>query len=242
MKKLLVVLCSIVFLVLSNAAIADWFLSSEIKGLIVKAEAGDVDAQFRVASAYDSGKGAPRNGEEAMKWYRMAAERGHVEAQNSVGSGLQAEKRYEEALPWYEKASTQGHALATNNLAYLYDLGLGVKQDRRKGFELYSRAADLGWVEAMWNIANMYGAGQLGPPDMVAACTWVIRTQRFADPKHQALQAHIRRVLPQLERILTSDQLATCRKDGDSWAPQARKVTTDAQPGAAGDAPQAARP
>lgn len=124
------------------------------------------------------------------------------------------------------------------NLAYLYDLGLGVKQDRRRAFELYSRAADLGWAEAMWNIANMYGAGQLGQPDLVAACTWTVRTQRFADLKHQALQAHIRRVVPQLERMLTSDQLATCRKDGESWMPQARKGTTDSHPNAAADRSQ----
>ena len=239
MKKLLIVLCSAFFLVLANAANADLFLSSEVKALIVKAESGDVDAQFRVASAYDSGKGAPRNGGEAMKWYLMAAERGHAEAQNSVGSGLQAEKRYEEALPWYEKASTQGHALATNNLAYLYDLGLGVKQDRRKGFELYSRAADLGWAEAMWNIANMYGAGQFGQPDLVAACTWIVRAQRFADPNHQTLQANFRRVMPKLERILSADQLGTCKKDGESWTPPARKVTNDAQPSAATDRPHA---
>jgi TPR repeat protein len=240
MKKLLFALSSAIFLLFGNYAVADLFLSSEIKALIAKAEAGDVAAQFRVASAYDTGKGAPRDGEEAMKWYRMAAERGLAEAQNSVGSGLQAEKRYDEALPWYEKASAQGHALATNNLAYLYDLGLGVKQNRKKGFELYSRAADLGWAEAMWNIANMYGAGQLGQPDLVAACTWAVRAQRFASPGDERLRTHLLRVMPQLERMLTSDQLATCRKDGDSWAPQASKAQTDAQPGAAADRPQAA--
>lgn len=120
-------------------------LSPEVQALITKAQAGDPDAQFRLATAYDWGRGAPRNGTEAMKWYRMAAERGHAEAQNSVGSGLQAAERYGEALPWYQRAAEQNHALAINNLAYLYDLGLGVKQNRQKAYELYSRAADLGW-------------------------------------------------------------------------------------------------
>ena len=238
MKALLVSLCSLVLVAFSNVALADWFLSSEIKALITKAEAGETSAQFLVGSAYDSGNGAPRDGNEAMKWYRMAAERGHVEAQNSVGSGLQAEKRYEEALPWYEKASAQGHALATNNLAYLYDLGLGVKQDRRKGFELYSRAADLGWPEAMWNIANMYGAGQLGDIDMVSACAWTKRAQKFSAPQERRLQSHLSRVIPQLERMLSPEQLASCNQQAENWAPIALRNKNDAQPGSQQDAPR----
>lgn len=228
MNILLVSLCSVVLLAVSNVAAADSFLSSETKALIVKAEAGDTDAQLRVGVAYDYGKGAPRDGGEAMKWYRMAADRGSAEAQNSVGSGLQTEKRYAEALSWYEKSSAQGHALATNNLAYFYDLGLGVKQDRRKGFELYSRAADLGWAEAMWNIANMYGAGQLGKKDMVSACVWVMRARKFSAPQEHQLQNHISQAILQLERMLSPDQLASCNQQSESWAPIALR-NKDAQ-------------
>ncbi|MCB4361385.1 tetratricopeptide repeat protein [Quatrionicoccus australiensis] len=235
MNTFLAPLLSIVLLALSNVAAADWFLSSETKALIVKAEAGDIDAQLRVGAAYDFGKGAPRDGTEAMRWYRMAADRDNAEAQNSVGSGLQAEKRYEEALPWYEKASAQGHALATNNLAYLHDLGLGVKQDRRKGFELYSHAADLGWAEAMWNIANMYGAGQLGEKDMVSACVWAMRARKFSAPQERQLQNHLSRVIPQLEGMLSPEQLASCNQQSENWAPIAFRKK-DAQPGNQQDA------
>ena len=220
MKNVLTVLCSVALLIHTSVALADRSLSPEIKALVVKAEAGDTDAQFRVASAYDTGQGAPRDGKQAMRWYRMAAERGNAEAQNSVGSGLQAEKRYEEALPWYEKASAQGHALATNNLAYLYDLGLGVKQDRQKGFELYSRAADLGWAEAMWNIANMYGAGQLGKVDMSSACVWTMRARRYADAKNQHLQRELDRILPYLQRTLSESDMTKCKELADEWSPR----------------------
>lgn len=237
MNNSLALLCSILLLTYSNVAAADWFLSSETKTLIVKAEAGDTDAQLRVGAAYDYGKGAPRDGAEAMRWYRMAADRGNAEAQNSVASGLQAEKHYEEALHWYEKASAQGHALATNNLAYLYDLGLGVKQDRRKGFELYSRAADLGWAEAMWNIANMYGAGQLGEKDMVSACVWAMRARKFSASQERQLQNHLNRVIPQLERMLSPEQLASCNQQSESWAPLVLR-NKNAQPGSQQDARQ----
>lgn len=231
MKDLRALACLAILVSFQNIAIADWFLSSETKALVAKADAGDINAQFSVGSAYDTGKGAPRSAENAMKYYLMAAERGHVEAQNSVGSGLQAEKRYSEALPWYERASAQGHALATNNLAYLYDLGLGVKQDRQKGFELYTRAADLGWAEAMWNIANIYGAGQLGKSDLVMACVWTVRARKFAAPTENQLIAHTARVMPQLERMLSPDQLVTCKQQGGSWSPQVASTKSGVQPG-----------
>jgi uncharacterized protein len=218
-RAVVALLSSVLILAFANDARADWFVSSEIKALIVKAEAGDPDAQFRVASAYDLGKGAPRDGVEAMKWYRKAAEAGHAEAQNSVGSGLQAETRYEEALPWYEKAAQQGHALATNNLANLYDEGLGTRQDRRKGFDLYSRAADLGSAEAMWNIALMHDRGELGKRDPVAACIWTVRAAKYATPSDRRLRNELRKAMPALERSLSAADLTLCKEQSDSWTP-----------------------
>jgi TPR repeat protein len=204
---------------LASPALGDDRLSTETNGLLAKAEAGDPKAQFELASAYDSGQGAPRNGQETQRWYRASAEQGYAEAQNSLGSALQAEKRYVEALPWYEKAAAQNHPLATNNLAYLYDMGLGVAQDRHKGFELYTKAADLGWAEAMWNLANMYGAGQLGKADLVMACVWTVRAKRFAQSNDGRLQAQLSRILPRLETMLPPDQLAQCKAQGESWSP-----------------------
>jgi TPR repeat protein len=166
----------------------------------------------------------------------MAAEHGHAEAQNSLGSGLQAEKRYEEALPWYEKASAQGHALATNNLAYLYDLGLGVQQDRRKGFELYSRAADLGWAEAMWNIANMYGAGQLGEKDMASACIWALRAREFAGPNDRRLLNYVNQAVPYLERSLSAAQLKSCKEQAKAWSPSGPQAGNGPQSSVVDDA------
>jgi len=225
MKNALALLCLTFLLAFSSSASADWFLSAETKALIAKAETGETDAQFRVGTAYDFGKGAPRDSSEAMKWYRMAAERGHVEAQNSLGSILQADKRYADALPWYEKAAAQGHALATNSLAYLYDLGLGVPQDRKKGFELYSKAAEFGWAEAMWNLANMYGAGQIGQPDILMACVWSVKARRYAAPNDKQLLSHVARVMPQLERMLSEEQLASCKRQAESWSPSPASKT-----------------
>ena len=222
-KRILVSFSFIVLQLGSNSASADWFLSAETKALITRAEAGDTEAQYRVGGAYDSGKGAPHDRAAAMKWYRMAAEGGNADAQNSLGSILQEDRKYTDALSWYEKAAAQGHAQATNSVAYLYDLGLGVPQDRKRGFDLYSQAADLGYAEAMWNLANMYGAGQLGPADLVMACVWSNRASRFAGPNDKRLSVHLMRILPQLEAQLDTEKLASCREQANSWVPSKNK-------------------
>ena len=154
-----------------------------------------------------------------MKYYLMAAEQGHAEAQNSVGSGLQAEKRYSEARIWYERSSAQENAVATNNLAYLYDLGLGVPQDRKKGFELYTKSAELGWPEAMWNLANIYGAGQIDKPDIMQACIWVSRAGRFAGDNHSNLSVLASRAMLRLQKVLTEDQFTKCNLESSLWTP-----------------------
>jgi len=200
---------------------------SEFDQMLAKATAGDAQAQWQVASAYDSGRGTQRDGAAAKRWYRAAAEQGYAEAQNSLGSALQAEKNYVEARQWYEKAAVQNHALATNNLAFLHDLGLGVPQDRKEAFTLYSRAADLGWAEAMWNISVMYGAGQLGaPPDLQTACIWTFRAQRFAEGDRKLL-ANVDHVTPMLEHKFSKEQIKTCREQAQAWAPKAKASTSD---------------
>ena len=62
-----------------------------------------------------------QNYEEAVKWYRKAAEQGHVAAQKSLGVcyqfGKGVEQSDKEAVKWYRKAAEQGLAAAQNNLA-----------------------------------------------------------------------------------------------------------------------------
>lgn len=192
--------------------------SPEVQQLVTKAESGDVLAQFTLGAAYDSGSGVRSSRENAEKWYRKAAEAGHAEAQNSLGSGYQADKRYKEAVVWYEKAAKQNHALATNNLGYLYDLGLGVPQDRQKGYELYLRAAELGWAESMFNIGQMYGSGQLGQVDMDKGCMWTIRALKYSTPGRVKDQAE--GTVKYCKQTLSKADYLKAEQEANSWSPQ----------------------
>jgi tetratricopeptide (TPR) repeat protein len=186
------------------------------------AEAGDPAAQWRLGTKYDSGVGVPRDGAEAEKWYRRAAESGYAKAQNSLGSAYQADRRYSEAVGWYQKAADQGDALALNNLAYMYDLGLGVTQDRRHAFELYTKAAGQGNPEAMLNIAVVYGAGQLGEKDLSQAYIWLLRAKRYRTNcfSHDAkLESRVDGGIRYAEDNLSSAEQARARSIAADWSP-----------------------
>ena len=203
--------------------VACFFLSGrtecaeDIDALTSQALSGDIEAQFKLGTLYDWGEGVERSRNEAEKWYLMAGNNGYAEAQNSLGSGYQAEEDYVRAKEWYEKAAAQDHPLATNNLGYLYDLGLGVQQNRNSAFEYYLKAAELGWAESMWNIANMYGAGQLGDVDLLRACIWTFRAQKFKTEAQAELQSNLNNIIPYLEKQLGNEQFSTCQLEADNW-------------------------
>ena len=73
---------------------------------------GIVNAQVLLGDMYSRGNGVTRNDEEALRWYRMAADQGHAGAQNNLGwlydegRGVPADAM--EAARWYRKAAVAG--------------------------------------------------------------------------------------------------------------------------------------
>ena len=76
---------------------------------------------------------ASGNNEEAVKWYRKAAEQGYARAQNNLGSmyedGRGVPPNDEEAAKWYFEAASRGLAEAQTNLGTMYAEGAGVPKD-----------------------------------------------------------------------------------------------------------------
>jgi hypothetical protein len=71
-------------------------------------------------------------------------------------------------------------------------------------------------------------AGQLGEKDMLNACVWAMRARKFSAPHERELQSHLSRVLPQLQRMLSAEQLASCNQQPENWTPAALR-NKDAQ-------------
>lgn len=74
-----------------------------------------------------------RNFHLAMAHYEAAAQKGHADAENNLGSlyehGKGVKKNLQQAAQWYLAAANQGHVIAQCNLASLYFVGRGVERD-----------------------------------------------------------------------------------------------------------------
>ena len=140
---------------------------------------GDPQAQFVLGSMYYKGSsGVRRDHAMAAKWYRTAAEQGHVNAQVNLGSlyfdGEGVPQDYAEAVRWYRRAADQGNvALAQYNLGVMYAHGKGVARDQGEAARWYRRAADQGEAVAQLALALMYERGEGVPRDQARAVEWM---------------------------------------------------------------------
>ncbi|MCP4384819.1 MAG: sel1 repeat family protein [Hyphomicrobiales bacterium] len=79
--------------------------------------------QLRLGRMYTYGQGVPRDGAEAAKWYRLAANQGDAEAQFNLvvtynfGRGVPQDDA--EAVKWFRLAVEQGYANAQHNLGLM---------------------------------------------------------------------------------------------------------------------------
>lgn len=120
-------LCAAALLLCSTLSIA------QSPDLLQAAEGGDAQSQFKLAAAYLTGRGAPKNDEEAARWFLLAAKQGHAESQSNIGlmygRGRGVPQSDEEAVKWYRLAAEQGDADGLFNLAVMYDDGRGVAEN-----------------------------------------------------------------------------------------------------------------
>jgi TPR repeat protein len=76
------------------------------------------------------------------------------------------------ALMLHRKAAEQGHPLSQFDLGNMYDLGLGVGEDRAEAFKWFRRSAAQGYGDAQVNLGAMYYRGEGTAQDYVEAYKW----------------------------------------------------------------------
>lgn len=69
------------------------------------------------------------------------------------------EEKYDTALENWLQASHQGNRGAQYYIAYLYENGLGVKENPRKALEWFQKAANNGQAQAQYQLAQFYLSG-----------------------------------------------------------------------------------
>jgi len=134
-----------------------------------KALAGDTRSQLQLGIAFEFGQGVDKNLEQAMHWYRIAAERGDPIAQTNLGyfyeTGVAGPASPTEAAKWYLRASVSGFVRAQFNLGTLYLRGAGVERNDEVAAHWISQAADAGCPTAMAALGRLYADGVGVPRD-----------------------------------------------------------------------------
>ena len=123
-----------------------------------KAEKGDAEAQCNLAQCYDGGisVGITNDFHEAVKWYRKAADQGHVDAQYNLGIyhaiGIGIAKDSAEAAKWFRRAAEQGHVDSQYHLGVFFNEGTGLPKDPIEATKWFRKAAAQGDVNAEFNL------------------------------------------------------------------------------------------
>jgi len=107
-------------------------------------EQGDMNAAHSLADIlYDR-----KNYDEALQWYRKAADAGIADAQFGLGLmydlGQGVPSDHAKALIWYGKAAVQGSGAAVCNIGILYYNGEGVPVDRVIAHQYFVIANEMG--------------------------------------------------------------------------------------------------
>jgi len=132
------------------------------------------------------------NYEQAVYWFRRAAEQGHASAQFNLGwmysQGRGLAQDYEQAVYWYRQAAEQGNVGAMVNLGVLYDRGHGVTQCHEQAVYWYRQAAEQENAVAQSNLALMYRRGRGVAQDNVRAVYW---GKQAAEQGHETAQFNL---------------------------------------------------
>lgn len=119
---------------------------------------------------YANGKNVARDDKEAVRWFRLAADQGNVDAQRHLGvmysDGRGVPQDDKEAVKWFRLAADQGNADAQYSLGMIYGYGQGagykqgVPHDDKEAIKWFRLAADQGNAAARTKLNQMRSDGR----------------------------------------------------------------------------------
>lgn len=112
------------------------------------AEKGDVSTQTFLGWMYYSGTGTNKNLAEALRWFKLAAKSGSVEACYYCGRVLTDEQKPEEAITWFRTAAIKEYHPALYRLGLIYRDGLGITKNDKIALQHLRSARNAGSIFA----------------------------------------------------------------------------------------------
>jgi TPR repeat protein len=128
------------------------------------------EAAAILGKMYFVGYGVTADAGEALKWFRIALQQGHIPAAKIVGdiyyNGYGVERNVKEAERFYRVAAERGFAPAQVALGDLYYYGdVGAGPDVETALSWYAQASSVRDPGALYALAHAYDAGEGVPRD-----------------------------------------------------------------------------
>ncbi|HVJ43793.1 MAG TPA: tetratricopeptide repeat protein [Dongiaceae bacterium] len=130
---------------------------------------------------------------------------------------------YATAKRLWEKLAQDNDPAAITNLGIMYEKGIGVKQDVKNAEALYLRAANLGYAQGQFDLANLYYNGNGIKQDFKQAGRWYMAA---AMSGHLRSQYYLAQMYENGEGV-TEDRLNALKwyvKAADGGLPEAKYV------------------
>ncbi len=158
------------------------------------AATGHPRAAALLGTLHEEAGGTAKNREEAMRWYRLAAEQGQPEAMAALGRLLLQEpgpEARESAWQWLRQAARLNDRDGQYHLGRLLAQA-GAAQDDAQACQLFLKAAEQGHVGAQVAAATHLLAGRGAARDRKAAADWLARAAATQDPVANYLLGRMR--------------------------------------------------
>jgi len=204
----------------SMASQSDKDATAALEAARVKAESGDVVAQFSLGAILYYGSA---NTAQAIDWFRRAAARQYPDAEFQMGQlhdfGFGVARDDAQALAFYRKAAEHGSAAGQRMLGDFYRKGRGgLAADPAEAARWYRRGADGDDLRAQYQLGQMYFDGVGVARDYVSAYLW------FTVAAGQTPLIDNRKELIELRNIaaarMTPAQVAEAKRRVAAWKPR----------------------
>jgi hypothetical protein len=149
------------------------------------AQNGDPRAMAMLGTMYQAGYGVSEDAKEAVKWYTLAAGKGHDGALFSLAmlllDGSLGTVDKERGIPLLKQSAEKG------NPAAQYNLGLLAAEEDPPNWpeaaKWFAQSAEKGMAEAQYNLGLLYSEGKGVERNVVTAGSWYVKaaSQGYAD-------------------------------------------------------------
>jgi TPR repeat protein len=134
---------------------------------------------------YVNGEGVAKNYENALKWYKLAAEKGVAVAQYNMGvfysRGEVVSQDRKAAARWFRKAANQGDTEAQAHLGSQYLNGTGLPKNDDEAAKWLTKAAEKGHAGAQTELGRLH----IGRQEFQLAANWTRRAAKQGQAKAQ---------------------------------------------------------